>query len=75
VKISKNDLEKIIREQYMQLKEDQSWSDIAVDAAISALIESTYRFDPPQQELDILESEARKHLAMIKPLLDRITRS
>ena len=74
MKINKNDLEKIILEEYKQLKEEQSWSDIAVDAAISALIESTYRFDPPQQELDILESEARKHLAMIKPLLDRITR-
>ena len=47
---------------------------IIIDEVVSNLIESTYRFDPPQEVLDKLDAEARQLLSRLLPTLDNITK-
>jgi len=65
MKLTKHMLKQLIREQLEdELPEDerdeaQTSSEVMIDKAVSALIESTYDFDPPQEQLDELENKAR----------------
>ena len=70
MKITRSQLKQIIKEEM----EDMSWSDIAIDKAVSALVESTYDYDPPQELLDGLENAVRATLNApeIKSIFDAI---
>ena len=77
MKISKNQLMEIIEEELTTLREEaQSWSEIIIDKGVSALVEGTYDFDPPQEALDILEAKVRELLSdgQLQQILASITK-
>jgi len=66
MKFSKRHLRGLIKEEIQavlnEYDEPEQWSKIITDRAVSALIEGTFRFDPPQEKLDILEAKIRNLL-------------
>jgi len=69
MQLAKSKLIQIIKEELLKearpssYGSDQSWNQIIVDRAVSALLEATYDFDPPQEKLDILEAKVRDLLS------------
>jgi len=81
MQIPKLQLQKIIKEELGDImgsryNEPQSQSQIIIDRTVSTLIESTYDFDPPQENLDRIEAKVRSLLSdpELVSMLDEITR-
>ena len=77
MKITTSELKEIIKEELSALGEEpETWSKIITNKGVSALIEGTYDFDPPQEALDILEAKIRELLSddQLQQMLDSITR-
>jgi len=80
MKLTKSKLKQIIKEELKEAYNPQSHNQIIIDRMISALLEATYDFDPPQEALNELELKARELLeryllgdAEFVSMLDNIT--